>query len=186
MFFYTPTLIPIIYINLYYFSIKNLQSFKKTSVFLSLTAEDEVGNIFKLLKGFVLSLSDLRCQALFLNFRDKIVLLLYYSLNTIVQLKVRMRAFKILLRVLDVLLFFKEKDLALIEVLNRSIEFSLFEKSNNPKYSQNQPNNNYSLQDFVIDHKIQKEISREIYGEWIKQIQEGNRNFVEDKLLNVK
>ena len=97
-----------------------------------------------------------------------------------------MRAFKILLRVLDVLLFFKEKDLALIEVLNRSIEFSLFEKSNNPKYSQNQPNNNYSLQDFVIDHKIQKEISREIYGEWIKQIQEGNRNFVEDKLLNVK
>lgn len=134
----------------------------------------------------MLSLSDLRCQALFLNFRDKIVLLLYYSLNTIVQLKVRMRAFKILLRVLDVLLFFKEKDLALIEVLNRSIEFSLFEKSNNPKFSQNQPNNNYSLQDFVIDHRIQKEISREIYGEWIKQIQEGNRNFVEDKLLNVK
>ena len=33
---------------------------------------------------------------------------------------------------------------------------------------------------------IQKEVSKEIYGEWIKQIQEGNRNFVEDKLLNVK
>lgn len=152
---------------------------------MSLTTEDEIANIFKLLKNFVLGLSNLRCQAFFLNFRDKIVLLLYYSLNTIVQLKIRMRAFKVLLRILDVLLCFKEKDQALIEVFNRSIEFTLFEKTNNPKFSLI-PINNYSLQDLIIDHMIQKEVSKEIYGEWIKQIQEGNRNFVEDKLLNVK
>jgi len=149
---------------------------------LSLSSDDEIGNIFKVLKKLILILSNVKCRALFLNYRDKIILLLYYCLNTIVQLRIRMKAFKILLKILDVLLFFDENDQGLIEVFNHCIEFSLFEKNNDQKFTQNA----YSLQDLIKEHKIHKEIANEVYGEWIKQIQENNRNFVEDKLLNVK
>ena len=97
-----------------------------------------------------------------------------------------MRAFKILLKILDVFLFLNEKDQGLIEVFNHSIEFSLFEKNNDPKFQEKFHLNNYSLQDLIKEYKIQKDVANEIYGEWIKQIQETNRNFVEDKLLNVK
>ena len=153
---------------------------------MSLSSDDDIGNIFKVLKKFILILSNVKCRALFLNYRDKIILLLYYCLNTIVQLRIRMKAFKILLKILDVLLFFDENDQGLIEVFNHCIEFSLFAMNNDPKFTQNSQINAYSLQDLIKEHKIHKEIANEVYGEWIKQIQENNRNFVEDKLLNVK
>ena len=109
----------------------NFFSFKRTSVFLSLSSEDEIGKILRMLKKFVLMLSNVRCHAFFMSFRDKIVLFLYNSLNPLVQLKVRMYGFKIILRLLDTLLFFQESDSALIEIFNRSLDFSLFFDKNN-------------------------------------------------------
>lgn len=160
-------------------------SFKKSSFYLNLSSGDEIGNIFRLLKKFINHLSNLKCRAFFYNFRDKIILICYYSLNTIVQLKIRMRTFKILLKILDVLLIFEEMDQGLVEVFQHSIEFTLYEKINEGKFLQNIPHNNYSLENLIKDHKIQNDVTKEIYGEWIKQMQESSRNIAEDKLLNV-
>lgn len=128
-----------------------------------MSKDEEIDNIFKILRKFVRNLSPGKCRAVFLSFRVKIALILFYALNSIVLLRIRLRAFKILADFLDVLLVFKENAQDLLQILDNSLEFL----GGKPHLQQN-----FSINSLIADGKLEKTIASEIYGEWVKQIQD--------------
>lgn len=80
---------------------------------------------------------------------------------------------------MDVILFYGENDQGLMQIFNHSIDFELLDKFNIL-------NQKFNINDLLKECKIDKTISTEIYGEWIKQIQDSNRSIYEGKLITVK
>lgn len=138
-----------------------------------MSRDEEIENIFKLLRNFIENLSSAKTRAIFYSFREKLVFILFYSLNSTVLLKIRGRAFKILLNLIDIMLVLQEN----LKELQYIFEYSLDFLDKTRKFSINSLVNECELQ------KI------DVYGEWVKQIQEKapeiTRKVAENKLLNV-